>query len=73
MKPTDPVPGSDTFEHDYIVAVLSHMTDDLKTDKPAGQIIDKYAVAITAFMNGQIVQAMKNAKTKQPLAHGDLR
>ena len=49
---------SNTFEHDYIISVLMHMVTDLKTDKPVEQIIDKYAVSLTAFMTGVIVQAV---------------
>ena len=49
---------SNTFEHDYIISVLMHMVTDLKTDKPVEQIIDKYAVSLTAFMTGMIVQAV---------------
>ena len=61
---------SNTFEHDYIISVLMHMITDLKTDKPVEQIIDKYAVSLTAFMTGQIVQAIKSYQTKDN--HGDL-
>lgn len=50
---------SNTFENDYILAVLSHMVTDLKTQKPVEQIIDKYAVELTAFMNGQIRGVVK--------------
>lgn len=53
---------SNTFEHDYIIRVLSHFVSDLRTHKPAEQIIDRYAVALTSFMNGQIVQAVKATK-----------
>ncbi len=53
---------SNTFEHDYIARVLSHMVADLKTAKPVEQVIDKHAVELTAFMNGQIVQAVRAAK-----------
>ena len=55
---------SNTFEHDYIISVLMHMVTDLKTMKPVEQIIDKYAVSLTAFMTGQIVQAVKGSQTK---------
>ena len=55
---------SNTFEHDYIISVLMHMVTDLKTAKPVEQIIDKYAVSLTAFMTGQIVQAVKGSQTK---------
>ena len=61
---------SNTFEHDYIISVLMYMITDLKTNKPIEQIIDKYAVSLTAFMTGQIVQAIKSYQTKD--THGDL-
>lgn len=51
---------SNTFENDYILSVLSHMVTELKTERPVEQIIDKYAVELTAFMNGQI-RAVVNA------------
>lgn len=54
---------SDSFEHDFIVESLNHMLSELKTDRPESQTVDKYAVQLTAFMNGQIVQAVKHAKT----------
>ena len=62
--------NSNTFEHDYIINVLMHMVTDLKTQKPVEQIIDKYAVSLTAFMTGQIVQAVKGSQTKDN--HGGL-
>lgn len=49
---------SNTFENDYILACLKYMVEDMKTDKPLAQIIDHYAVKITAFMNGQIRSAV---------------
>jgi len=52
---------SNTFEHDYILAVLQHMITTLKTAKPVSQTLDKYAVELTAFMNGQIRSAVKAA------------
>lgn len=45
---------SNTFEHDYIIASLSHLVTDLKTNKNEAEILDKYAVQLTAFMTGQI-------------------
>lgn len=51
--------NSNTFENDYILAVLEHMVTDLKTAKPVAQILDRYAVELTAFMNGQIRSAVK--------------
>lgn len=50
---------SNTFENDYILAVLQHMVTDLKTQKPVEQILDKYAVELTAFMNGRIRGVVK--------------
>ena len=50
---------SNTFENDYILEVLQHMVMDLKTQKPVSQILDKYAVELTAFMNGQIRSVVK--------------
>ena len=57
--------SSDTFENDYIIACLGHLADDLKTDKPEAQTLDKYAAELTAFMNGQTRQAVKNAIANQ--------
>lgn len=54
---------SNTFEHDYIVAALNNLVTELETDRPESQTIDKYAVQLTAFMNGQILQAVNHAKT----------
>lgn len=45
---------SNTFEHDYIIAILGHLVQDLKTEKPVSQLIDHYAVELTGFMNGMI-------------------
>lgn len=45
---------SNTFEHDYIVVTLLHLAKELKTEKDEDEVIDKYAVALTAFMTGQI-------------------
>ena len=61
---------SNTFVHDYIISVLMHMVTELKTVRPVEQIIDKFTVELTAFMNGQIVQAIKSSQTKDN--HGDL-
>lgn len=52
---------SNTFEDDYVIAVLSHMVTDLKTYKSREQIIDHYAVELTAFMNGRIIEAVRNS------------
>ena len=52
--------NSNTFEHDYIIACLNHMVLELNTNKSREQIIDKYAVELTAFMNGMIRQVVKN-------------
>lgn len=58
--------NSDSFEHDYIIVVLESFRTELKTGKPVEQVIDKYAVQLTAFMNGQIVQAVRASKAKAP-------
>ncbi len=50
---------SNTFESDYIIKILSFMVEELKTKEPVERIIDKYAIELTAFMNGQIEQAVK--------------
>jgi hypothetical protein len=52
---------SDTFENDYILVCLGYMTAELEADKSRDQVLDKYAVELTAFMNGQIRQAVKDA------------
>lgn len=52
---------SNTFEDDYIISVLSHMVTDLKTSKSREEIIDRYAVELTAFMNGRIVEVVKSS------------
>ncbi len=57
---------SDTFEKDYILAVLDHMVTDLKTQKPVEQVLDHYAVELTAFMNGQIRSAVRRRPTERP-------
>ena len=54
--------NSNTFENDYILQILQHFVTDLKTDKPREQIFDKYAVELTAFMNGRIVEATRNTE-----------
>ena len=43
---------SNTFEHDYIVLVLQEFICELETDRSESQVLDKYAVEITAFMVG---------------------
>jgi hypothetical protein len=62
--------SSNTFENDYILAVLEHYQFDLTTAGKdvtrEAQITDKYAVELTAFMNGQIVQAVKAAIKDKP-------
>ena len=52
---------NNSFEHDYILECLEHMLTDMKTAKSREQILDHYAVVLTAFMNGQIRQAVKSA------------
>ena len=46
--------GSDTFEHDYIIQVLTLFALELRASVPEERTIDKYAVQLTAFMNGMI-------------------
>jgi len=53
---------SNSFEHDYIVNTLNHMLIDLSTQKSKSEIVDKHACILTAFMNGQIVAAVKQFK-----------
>jgi hypothetical protein len=50
---------SNTFEHDYIIRILSHFADEMRVfpDKHP-RTLDKYAGQLTAFMNGKIMQAM---------------
>lgn len=57
--------GSNTFENDYILAVLDHMVIELKTDRPAEQTLDKYAVELTAFMNGVIRSEVNRTLTRK--------
>lgn len=61
---------SNTFENDYIVAVLQHMATDLKTQKPVEQIIDKYAVELTAFMNGRIRAIVRSDRVDAEILEG---
>jgi hypothetical protein len=65
-----------TFEHDYIVQILSQFKGEIKNaikldaqglpsegfslNDSTPRIIDRYATELTAFMNGKIVQAMEN-------------
>ena len=46
--------GSDTFEHDYIIQILTLFALELRASVPEERTIDKYAVQLTAFMNGMI-------------------
>jgi hypothetical protein len=50
---------SNTFEHDYIIRILSHFADEMRVypDKHP-RTLDKYAGQLTAFMNGKIVRAV---------------
>lgn len=54
---------SNTFENDYVLAILGHYKFDLTTAGAdvtrEAQITDQYACELTAFMNGQIAQAIK--------------
>lgn len=54
--------SSRTFENNYILAILEHYQAELSTGKPEPWVTDKYAVELTAFMNGQIVQAVKRSQ-----------
>jgi|WetSurMetagenome_2_1015567.scaffolds.fasta_scaffold654153_2 hypothetical protein len=42
------------FENGYIIQALMHFSEELKTEIPAARTIDKYAVQLTAYMEGQI-------------------
>lgn len=52
-----------TFEHEYILRVLNSYALDLETSKNQAEVTDKCACILTAFMQGQVVQALKE-KTK---------
>jgi len=54
------------FEHDYIIRVLESFAFDLRERVSRGivseaEIIDRYAVQLTAFMCGEIRQAVRDA------------
>jgi hypothetical protein len=65
-----------TFEHDYIIQILSQFKVEIKhaikldaqglpragfsLNDSTPRIIDRYATQLTAFMNGKIVQAVQN-------------
>lgn len=61
--------SSNTFESDYILAILGHYKFDLTTARGdvtrEAQITDKYACELTAFMNGQIAQAIKTVPSNK--------
>lgn len=45
---------NNTFENDYILAILRSMVTELNfSNKNQAQIMDKYAVELTAYMNGK--------------------
>ena len=46
------------YEHDYIIGLLNGFRNELLTDKSVHEITDKYAVALTAFMRGQLASAV---------------
>lgn len=50
---------NNTFENDYILGILNAFASELRTDKPQAEILDKYAVQLTAYMNGKHQPAMK--------------
>jgi hypothetical protein len=47
--------NANIFEHDWILRLLTDMECERRADKPQGGVLDKYAVALTAFMQGQVV------------------
>jgi len=51
---------SNTFEHDYIIQILTQFIDEAHTKEQQAAVIDKYAGQLTAFMNGKIMQAMES-------------
>lgn len=53
---------NNSFEHDYIIKCLQSFIVDLRTDKPIDQVIDKTAVQLTAFMNGEIASQLKERR-----------
>ena len=53
-----PPPDPNQYEHDYIIGLLDGFRKDLATDKPVAEITDKYAVALTTFMHGQVSNAV---------------
>lgn len=51
---------SNMFEHTYILSSLENMVTELKTANSTARTYDKYACILTAFMVGQVRQAVKN-------------
>ena len=47
--------NSNTFEDDYILAILGQLVTELNlTDKNQAELMDKYACQLTAYMNGKL-------------------
>ena len=53
---------NDTFEHDYIIQVLTLFALELRASVPEERTIDKYAVQLTAFTNGMIRGEMRRER-----------
>jgi hypothetical protein len=51
--------NNNTFENEYILGILTAFASELRTNKPQAEILDKYAVELTAYMNGKQASAMK--------------
>jgi hypothetical protein len=61
--------GNNTFEHDYIIRVLESFAFDLRERVSRGivsqaEIIDRCAVQLTAFMRGEVRQAVRGAQER---------
>jgi hypothetical protein len=57
-----------TFEHDYILQMLEACMDEAKSQNPS-RTLDKYAVALTGFMNGKVVEGVKDMETRKDAAY----
>jgi hypothetical protein len=60
---------NNTFEHDYIIRILESFAFDLRERVSRGivsqaEIIDRYAVQLTAFMRGEVRQAVRGAQER---------
>ena len=58
---------SNTFEHDYIIKVLGAFVTAMRTEKNQAELMDKYAVQLTAFMVGMAREA--HANKARAIAH----